>query len=88
MVVPSAPNAIRSSIDAALQPSRIQLQIVAEVGAVQTMLTLISFGTSAFFLGTDLGNPEVISLVGWATALVGAISTVDLLLHRCFSTAR
>jgi len=44
MVVPSAPNAIRSSIDAALQPSRIQLQIVAEVGAVQTMLTLVSQG--------------------------------------------
>ncbi len=55
---------------------------------VQTLLTLIAFGTSAFFLGTDLGNPEVISLIGWATALVGAISTVDLLLHRCFSTSR
>ncbi len=55
---------------------------------VQTLLTLIAFGTSAFFLGTELGNPEVTSLIGWATALVGAISTVDLLLRRCFSTSR
>ena len=55
---------------------------------VQTLLTLIAFGTSAFFLGTDLGSPEMTSLIGWATALVGAISTVDLLLHRCFSTSR
>ena len=55
---------------------------------VQTFLTLIAFGASAFFLGTDLGDPEVISVIGWTTALIGAISTVDLLLHRCFATSR
>ena len=55
---------------------------------VQTFLTLIAFGSAAFFLGTDLGNPEVIPVIGWTTALVGAVSTVDLLLRRCFATSR
>ena len=55
---------------------------------VQTFLTLIAFGSAAFFLGTDLGNPEVVPVIGWTTALVGAVSTVDLLLRRCFATSR
>lgn len=56
--------------------------------SVQTFFTLIAFGASAIFLGTDIGAPEVTSVTGWATALVGAISTVDLLLHRLSPTAR
>jgi len=55
---------------------------------MQTFLTLIAFGAAAFCLGFDLGDPAAISVVGWATALVGAISTVDLLFHRCVATSR
>lgn len=44
MVLPSAPNAIRSLVDAALRPRRIALDVVAEVGAVQTLVTLVSQG--------------------------------------------
>ena len=44
MVLPSAPNAIRSLVDAALRPRRIGLQIVAEVGAVQTVVALVAQG--------------------------------------------
>lgn len=54
----------------------------------QSFLTLIAFGISAVFLGTDLGNPAVTSTVGWSTALIGALSTVDLLFHRCFGASR
>jgi hypothetical protein len=54
----------------------------------QTILTLVAFVVSAYFLGTNLGLPEVSSAIGWTTALVGAISTVDLLLRRCFSIGR
>lgn len=54
----------------------------------QSFLTLIAFGISAVFLGTDLGHPEVTSTVGWSTALIGALSTVDLLFHRCFGASR
>ena len=55
---------------------------------VQTFLTLVAFGLAALFLGTDLGVPEVVPVIGWTTALVGAISTFDLLLHRCFPAFR
>jgi hypothetical protein len=55
---------------------------------LQTFLTLVAFGISAFFLGTDRSDPEVLSAIGWTTALIGAISTVDLLLHRCLATTR
>lgn len=55
---------------------------------IQTFLTLIAFGAAALFLGTNLGDPAAISVIGWATALVGAISTVDLLFHRCFTASR
>lgn len=44
MVLPSAPNAIRSLVDAALRPRRITLQVVAEVGAVQTVVALVAQG--------------------------------------------
>jgi LysR family nitrogen assimilation transcriptional regulator len=42
MVLPSVPNAIRSLLEAALRPRDIQLQVVAEVGAVQTVLALVA----------------------------------------------
>lgn len=44
MVLPSAPNAIRALVDAVLRPRRIELQVVAEVGAVQTVLALVAQG--------------------------------------------
>lgn len=44
MVLPSAPNAIRGQVDAALRPGRHGLMVVAEVGAVQTTLALVAAG--------------------------------------------
>lgn len=55
---------------------------------VQTLLTLVAFGLAAFFLSGTLGDLEVNTTLGWATAILGALSTVDLLLRRCFSTNR
>jgi LysR family transcriptional regulator, nitrogen assimilation regulatory protein len=50
MVLPSAPNAIRSVLDAALRPRRIALQVVAEMGAVQTVLALVAKGVACTVL--------------------------------------
>ena len=50
MVLPSAPNAIRNLLDAALRPRRIALQVVAEVGAVQTVLALVAKGVACTVL--------------------------------------
>lgn len=50
LVLPSAPNAIRSLVDAALRPRRIELQVVAEVGAVQTVLSLVAQGVGCTIL--------------------------------------
>jgi LysR family nitrogen assimilation transcriptional regulator len=50
MVLPSAPNAIRHLVDAALRPRRIGLQIVAEVGAVQTVVALVAQGLGCTLL--------------------------------------
>lgn len=50
MVLPSAPNAIRSLLDAALRPRRISLQVVAEVGAVQTVLAVVAKGIACTVL--------------------------------------
>lgn len=44
LVLPSAPNAIREQVDAALALSKQDLNIVAEVGAVQTTLALVAAG--------------------------------------------
>lgn len=46
MVLPSGPNAIRSLLDASLGPRGIALQVVAEVGAVQTVLALVAQGVA------------------------------------------
>jgi len=50
MVLPSAPNAIRSLLDANLRPRGVQLQVVAEVGAVQTVLALVAQGVGCTVL--------------------------------------
>lgn len=44
MVMPSAPNAIRSLVDGILAPRGIRLDVIAEVGAVQTVLALVTAG--------------------------------------------
>jgi LysR family nitrogen assimilation transcriptional regulator len=44
MVLPSAPNAIRGLVDDVLRPRGIQLQVLAEVGVAQTVLTLVLQG--------------------------------------------
>lgn len=50
MVLPSKPNAIRSVVESALQPYYVDLQIVAEVGAVPTALALVSKGIGCTIL--------------------------------------
>jgi LysR family nitrogen assimilation transcriptional regulator len=50
MVLPSAPNAIRSLVDRHLAPRGIELQVLAEVGAVQTVMTLVAQGMGCTIL--------------------------------------
>jgi LysR family nitrogen assimilation transcriptional regulator len=59
MVLPSAPNAIRSLVDATLRPRGVELQVVAEVGAVQTVLSLVARG-----LGCTILPESALSLGG------------------------
>ncbi len=51
---------------------------------LQTFLTLIAFTSAAFLLGIGIGDPDVSVSVGWSMAIMGAISTVDLLCRRWF----
>lgn len=44
LVLPSSPNAIRSLLDDFLVPRGIRLEVLAEVGAVQTVLALVADG--------------------------------------------
>jgi LysR family nitrogen assimilation transcriptional regulator len=44
MVLPNAPNAIRGLVDAMLRPRGVELNVLAEVGAVQTVLALVVQG--------------------------------------------
>lgn len=46
VVLPSAPNAIRSLLDAVLRPRNVVLDVVAEVGAVHTALALVTQGVA------------------------------------------
>lgn len=46
LVLPSAPNAIRTLIDAALRENEISLKIIAEVAAAPTLLSLVSKGVA------------------------------------------
>jgi LysR family transcriptional regulator, nitrogen assimilation regulatory protein len=81
MILPSAPNAIRSIVHAALRPRRIVLNVVAEVGAVHTVLTLVAKGAgctivpaSALVLTPDaahlpttpIGPPEITNTLALA----------------------
>ncbi|RRH85586.1 LysR family transcriptional regulator [Variovorax beijingensis] len=50
MVLPSAPNAIRHLLDSVLGPRRIELQVLAEVGAVRTVLALVATGVGCTIL--------------------------------------
>jgi len=50
LVLPSAPNAIRSLVDSALRPRGVALNVVAEVGAVQTVLPLVARGVACTIL--------------------------------------
>jgi LysR family nitrogen assimilation transcriptional regulator len=50
MILPSAPNPIRSLVDAVLLPRRIGLQIVAEVGAVHSAIALVEHGVGCSIL--------------------------------------
>lgn len=70
MVLPAAPNAIRSLVDALLRPQRIELDVIAEVGAVQTVLSLVARGIGCTILpegGLSLGAGEL----ALQTALIG-----------------
>ena len=57
MILPSPPNAIRSLVDAALLSREIQLRVVAEVSAVQTVLTLVSQGVGCTLLPESALEP-------------------------------
>ena len=50
MVLPSPPNAIRGLLDARLKPAGVQLQLLAEVGAVRTVLALVNAGMGCTIL--------------------------------------
>lgn len=72
-----------------------QRQLAAESQAttspshpVQALLTLATFSLAALFLSGSLGNHQANPTVGWGMAILGAISTVDLLVRRVFSSRR
>ncbi len=50
MVLPSAPNAIRGLLDNILGPRGVTLNVLAEVGAVQTVLALVAEGAGCTVL--------------------------------------
>jgi LysR family nitrogen assimilation transcriptional regulator len=50
MVLPSAPNAIRHLLDSVLGPRHIELRVLAEVGAVRTVLALVATGVGCTIL--------------------------------------
>jgi LysR family nitrogen assimilation transcriptional regulator len=50
MILPAAPNPIRSLVDAVLLPKKIVLNVIAEVGAVHTALQLVAHGIGCAIL--------------------------------------
>jgi len=58
MVLPSAPNAIRSLVDAVLRPRGIELRVLAEVGAVQTVVSLVAKGVGCTILPESALTPN------------------------------
>ncbi|MFN3987310.1 MAG: LysR family transcriptional regulator [Rhodocyclaceae bacterium] len=83
LILPSAPNAIRSLIEALIRPLHLELQIVAEVGAVPTALALVEKGIgcsivpeSAFteprydsLARAPIGPPEILNTLVLATPI-------------------
>lgn len=49
-VLPASPNPIRNLVNAVLLPRKIQLEVVAEVGAVQTAMALVEQGVACSIL--------------------------------------
>ncbi len=70
MVLPSAPNAIRSLLDGVLAPRGITLEVLAEVGAVQTVLRLVAEGVGCTVLPESAlaASPEARTL---PTVMIG-----------------
>jgi LysR family nitrogen assimilation transcriptional regulator len=64
MVLPSPPNAIRELLDSVLVPRGIALDVLAEVGAVQTVLSLVREGLGCTVL------PESALAMGGADSLL------------------
>ena len=54
---------------------------------LQTLLTLVAFSLTAFLLAGSLGDRDVNTTIGWGTAILGALSTVDLLFRRWIFTS-
>ncbi|HET7868554.1 MAG TPA: LysR substrate-binding domain-containing protein [Burkholderiaceae bacterium] len=50
MVLPNSPNAVRGVVDGVLNPRGISLNVVAEVGAMQTVLALVAQGVGCTIL--------------------------------------
>lgn len=50
MVLPNSPNAVRGVVDGVLSPRGIRLNVVAEVGAMQTVLALVAQGVGCTIL--------------------------------------
>ncbi|RYG56884.1 MAG: LysR family transcriptional regulator [Alphaproteobacteria bacterium] len=79
MVLPAAPNAIRSLIDALLRPQQIELNVIAEVGAVQTVLSLVAQGIGCTILpagALNLGAKQLMlrtSLIGPPTVYTNIV---------------
>lgn len=72
-----------------LAHSPAEPDVTAHLGRpVQTLLTLVAFSLAALLLSGSLGDLAANTTLGWGTAIMGALSTVDLLLRRCFSTRR
>lgn len=85
VVLPSAPNSIRHLVENLLRPRNIELQVLAEVGAVQTVLALVERGVgctllpeSALQIGSGarlsraaIGPPSVRNKLVLATPLAG-----------------
>lgn len=64
LVLPSPPNAIRALLDGVLRPRGIELRVLAEVGAVQTVLALVREGLGCTVLpesglAVDLATPAL-----------------------------
>lgn len=72
------PSPLPVEFEAPLQSSR----------PTQTLLTLGAFSLAALLLAGSFGDHEVNTTIGWGTAIIGAVSTVDLLIRRCLSGRR